>query len=69
MDDIKAYLFHLLTSELLYIKNITRSDIEPYVVFLTIKVAKINADDCKKLIKVHITTESKGGRCYDCCEF
>ena len=49
VDDVKAYLFHLLTAKLLYITNRTRPDIEPAVALLTTRVAKINVDDWKKL--------------------
>ena len=49
LDDIKDYLFHLLISKLLYITKKTGPDIEPAVALLTIRVAKSNVDDWKKL--------------------
>ena len=36
LDDVKADLYHLLRSKLIYITNRTRSDIEPDMSFFTI---------------------------------
>ena len=44
-DDVKADLFHSLTTKLLYIKKKTRLDIEPAVALLTTRVSKSNVGD------------------------
>ena len=49
MDDVKADLFHSLTSKLIYITKKTIPDIEPDVPFFTPRVAKRNVGDWKKL--------------------
>ena len=42
LDDVKADLFHSLTSKLLYITNSTIPDIEPDVALLTTRVENSN---------------------------
>ena len=51
MDDVKADLFHSLTSKSLYIIKSKIPDIEPAVGFLNTRVVKSNVGDWKKLIR------------------
>ena len=48
LDDVKAGLFYLLTSKLLYITKSKIPDIEPTVAFLTKRVAKSNVNYWEK---------------------
>ena len=49
LDDVKGYLFHLITVKLIYITNVTRIYIEPAVTFFTTTVTKSYVEDWKKL--------------------